>query len=162
MELVVKSLKRASTLAMILFLFAGVIVGTAYYYYTVQRRTFEARRDVLRSQIGQAKNKEGLLISIKERTQIVQKVMKSQRPLGEILNLLGTVAAPPALVSVTVAETSKIEFTIEANSIDDIGTPVEALIGFARQAKVHAPEIQSLQIEKDGGVTISFAFNAVF
>jgi len=161
-ELIIKSLRRACTIAMILFLFAGVVAGTVYYYYYSLRSSLEARRDVLRNQISLAKNKEGLLISIKERTQIVQKVMKSQRPLAEILKLLGTIAAPPILTSVSVAETSKIEFTIEANSIDDILPAVEGLIAYSRAGKVHAPEIQSLQIGKDGEVTISIAFNAVF
>lgn len=156
------SLRRAATVAIIVFLAAGLLVGALYFYYSSQLTTIEATRTQLRGQISAAKNSEGLLISIKDRTRIVEKAMDSQRPLAEMLELLSFVAVPPALSSVSVDEDSKIEISIQANTIDEILPPIEALIAYANDGRVRSPELRSVQFGKDGTVSVSIAFNAVF
>ncbi len=140
----------------------GVLVGSLYFYYSSQLVSLEASRTQLRNEINAAKNNEGLLASIKDRTGIVERAMKSQRPLAEMLNLLGTVAVPPSLTSVSVDEDSKIEITIQANSVDELLPPIETLIAYAEEGRVQSPELQSVQFGKNGLVTVSIAFNAIF
>lgn len=161
-ERVAGSLRRAASIAMMIFILSGVTIGSVYYYYYSRRNSLTLDRDQLRNQISAAKNKEGLLVSIKDRTRIVEKVMKSQRPLGEILDLLGRIAVPPLLTNVSIDESSKIEATIQANTLDEIVPPIEAVIAYAQDGKVKAPELRSVQIGKNGIVTMVLAFNAIF
>jgi hypothetical protein len=161
-ELIQRSIKRISSISVVVFLLAAVSVGGLYYYYTTQQRTLEAERDSLRNQIRAASINEGLLISIKDRTRIVERAMTSQRPWGDMLDLLGTIATPPALSSISVEEDNKIKITIQSASINEIAQPVEQLIAYAKEGKIRNPELTSVQFEKDGLVSVSIAFVAVF
>ena len=131
-------------------------------YFLSQLTSLEATRTELRSQINTAKNKEGLLTSIKDRTRIVERAMASQRPWAETLDLLGTVAVPPALSSVSVDEQNKIEITIQASSIDEMRAPVATLISYANEGKIRNPILQSVQFDKNGLVSIAVSFGMVF
>ncbi len=162
LELIETSLRRISTVAVVIFLGAGLFVGALYLYYSSRLTNLETARAQLRSQISNAKNSEGLLVSIKDRTRIVEKAMSSQRPLAETLNLLSTVAVPPILTGVSADEESKIDITITGNSIDEVAPPVAALIAYAKEGRVKSPELRSIQFGKNGVVTISISFNAVF
>lgn len=161
-ELIQRSIKRISSISVVVFLLSAISIGGLYYYYTTQQRTLEAERDNLRNQIRAASINEGLLTSIKDRTRIVERAMVSQRPWGEMLDLLGTIATPPALSSITVEDDNKIKITIQSNSIGDIAQPVEQLIAYAKEGKIRSPELTSVQFEKDGVVSVSIAFMAVF
>lgn len=161
-ELIDKSLKNASMIAIISFLLAGFASGALYYYYASNRSSLEVIRDQLRSQIHSVKNNEGFLMAIKERTNIVQKAINSQRPLAQTLKLLSLVAVPPILAGVSIDEESMINITLQADSIDEILPPIESLIAYSRKGMVKIPTLRSVEFDKNGVVTIMVSFNAVF
>lgn len=160
--LIEASLRRASVVAIVIFLFLGFLVGGLYMYFSSQKKSLELSRNELRNEVAAAKNSEGLLTSIKDRTRIVERAMASQRPWAKTLNLLGEIAAPPALVSVSVNEEANIETTLQANSIDELVSPVNTLISKALEGKIRNPILRSVQFGKDGIVAISVTFGMVF
>lgn len=162
LSLIETSLRRTSGIAIVAFLLIGLSVGGLFMYYSSQLATLESTRTTLRNEIAAAKHIEGLLTSIKDRTRIVEKTMDSQRPWAKTLNLLGEIAVPPALAGVSVDENSKIETTIQANSIDDLVSPVRMFISMAREGRIRNPVLQSVQVGKNGFVTISVSFIMVF
>jgi hypothetical protein len=161
-ELIEKSLQRASFIAIIVFLAAGAAVGGFYALYSAQMSSLETERTQLRSQINAAKNNEGLLVSIKDRTRIVEKAMSSQKPWGKMLDLLGTVAVPPTLATVSVDDENLIDITIQGATIDEIVSPINVLIAYAQEGKIKNPKLTSIQFGKSGQVNISLTFSAVF
>lgn len=160
--LIETSLRRVSILALGVFLLVGILTGSLYFYYSSQLKTLDSARENYRKQIRTAKNIEGLLTAIKDRTRIVERAMSSQRPLGETLKLLSTVTVPPQLSSVSIDEQSTIEITLQGNTITDILPPVTTLILYANQGRVRNPELRSVQFAKNGLVTVSLIFSAVF
>ena len=59
LELIESSLRRASIIAILVFLAVGFLVGGLYMYFLSQLTSLGATRTELRSQINTAKNKEG-------------------------------------------------------------------------------------------------------
>jgi hypothetical protein len=161
-ELIERSLQKASVIAVIVFLVTGLSVGGLYVLYTSQMNGLEQTRTELRSQINAAKNNEGLLVSIKDRTRIVEKAMGSQRPWGKILDLLGTVAVPPSLSTVSIGDENTIDISLQGTSIDEIAVPINVLIGYAKEGRIKNPKLTSVQFGKDGQVNVSVTFLAVF
>lgn len=161
-ELIENSVRRASTISIFVFLAAGFLIGGLYLYFSSQLTSLEAMRTELRSQINSAKKNEGLLVSIKDRTRIVERAMASQRPWAETLDLLGTVAVPPALASVSVGEQNKIEITIQDGSIEAMRAPIATLISYANEGKIRNPVLQSVQFDKTGVVIVAVSFTMVF
>ncbi len=157
-----ESLRKSATVGLWLFLVASMALGGVYYYFYAEQGRLEKERAELYLRVNQAKNKEGLLISIKERTKIVDKVLAAQKPWADMLDLLGTVVVPPQLSSISVDEQNEVVVGITGESIDDIVEPMESFIAFAQQGKIRNPKILSVQFDKDGSVTVSLAFTAPF
>lgn len=161
-EKIEKSIKRVSIIAVSLFLFASLITGLMFYYYSSQLTHFEEFRTSLRTQIAASKTKEGLLTSIKDRTRIVERTMATQRPWAETLELLTAVAVPPALSGISIDEQNKIEVRIKTQSIDELLGPVNTFIGYAKEGLLKNPQLTSVQFDKNGEVMVSITFIKVF
>ncbi len=160
--LIEDSIRRASRVAIVLFLLIGLSLGGLYMYFSSKKESLERTRMELRSEITANKNREGLLTSIKDRTRIVERVSTSQRPWVRMLNLLGEVAAPPVLAGVSVNEGGVIETTIQGSSFDELASPVTSLISTALDGKIKNPVLRSVQVGKDGTVRFSITFSMVF
>ncbi len=161
-ETVFESLRRASMIALWVFLFTAAIAGGLYYYYINEQKALEQERGELRLRVDQAKIKEGLLISIKDRTKIVERVLAAQRPWADMLDLVGTAVVPPELSAISVDEQNKVALNITAAAIDDIIKPIDMFIEFAKSGKVRNPQLSSVQFNKNGTVTVSLSFIAPF
>ncbi len=159
---VFESLKRASIVSVWLFLLAAAITGGLYYYYVIEQRALDAERGALRLRVDQARIKEGLLVSIKDRTRIVERVLSAQRPWADMLDLIGTVIVPPELSNIAVDEQNKVGIGITAASIDEIVEPIENFIEYAQTGKIRNPQLSSIQFNKNGSVTVSLSFIAPF
>lgn len=162
LELIENSLQRASTVGVVMFLGAGLLVGALYFYYFSSLSALEKTQTQLRSQINAAKANEGLLTSIKDRTRTVELAMNSQRQWAQTLDLLGTVAVPPALSAVSVDEENKIEITVQARVIDDLLAPVSTLMAYANEGRLRNTELRSVQFDKNGLVTMTVTFHTGF
>lgn len=156
------SLRKASQAGLVLLLVFGLTIGAVYYYSVRERTVLENTRRDLRSQINAAKNKEGLLTSIKDRTKIVERAMSTQRPWAQMLDLVGTIAQPPFLTAVSVDDQGEIEVTLQGASIDDIVKPVETFIAYTREGKLISPRLTSIQLDQKGKVIVSVSFGIIF
>lgn len=161
-DAVFESLRRAATAGLWLFLLAAFALGASYYYFYTEQGRLAKQRSELYFRVNQARNKEGLLISIKERTAIVDRVLAAQKPWADMLDLLGTIVVPPALSTISVDDQNKIVVGITAPSIDDIVEPMERFVEYAREGKIRIPQILSVQFDKNGKVTVSLVFTAPF
>lgn len=159
LELIENSLQRASTIGVVIFLAAGLLVGALYFYYSSTLTNLEAVRTELRSQINAAKNNEGLLISIKDRTRTVEKAMNSQHQWAQTLDLVGTAAVPPALSAISVDDENKIEVTVQGTSIDELVAPITTFTAYAKEGRIRNSELRSVQFGKNGIVTMTVAFH---
>ena len=159
LSVIENSLVRASTTGVVLFLMAGLFVGALYVYYAFAQSELEVARTQLRGQINSAKINEGLLTSIKDRTRTVERAMNSQRQWAETLDLLGTIAIPPALSAVSVSDENKIEVAVQANFIDELLTPITTLTRYAKEGRIRNTELRSVQFDKNGLVTMTVSFH---
>lgn len=156
------SLRRTAYIGLIVFLSLGFLTGVVFFLLTLQKNSLEARRVQLTQQVAAAKRKEGILISIKERTQLVTRAMKSQKPWAQMLDRLSVAVSSARLSHISVDEQNKVTLTIQATSLDDVLGAVIGIIAMAKENYIRAAQLVSLQLGKTGGVEISVSFFAQF
>lgn len=157
-----RSLRRSAIISLGVFVFLGVVVGGVYFFMSRQLQKADGIRQTLVSQINAAKTKEGLLLSIKDRTQVAGSVISGQRPWAGILDLLTTAVAPALVSNVSASEQNKISVGFSVSSLGDVVAPVAALIRLAHEGRLKHPELTSVQLGTDGTVAITASFVSVF
>jgi hypothetical protein len=154
--------RRLSLWALAIFLVSGILVGGAYYYLTVRYDQLVATRQELSQIITQNATKEGLLASIKQRTQLVTKILGVQQPVGTVFDVLTSFVSPSQVSDVSVDEKNTVIVSIHAASIDDVITITDALIKQTAAHRIQAPQLISFKLGETGGVDVGLLFTAVF
>ncbi|OGG11491.1 hypothetical protein A2Z00_03530 [Candidatus Gottesmanbacteria bacterium RBG_13_45_10] len=161
-EAVEASLRNTAFIGVALFVFVGVITGLTYIYFSFQQQSLTDTKNQLVQQVNNSQAKEGLLLSIKARTQTVAKAMANQRPWARLLDNISSIVSPPTLASVAVDERNKIVVVIRTVTVDQLVHIVEAFIKEAQDNRIRAPQILSFQLDKTGEAQISISFTAIF
>ena len=156
------SIRRSAYVGVGLFLCIGVTMAIVYYLFYFQNMSLQKEKATLIGVINAEKNKEGLLIAIKDRTKIVQKAMESQKPWTKTLDLVATFAIPPSLASLSVDEQNKVVIGIKAGSLDEVLYMVNTIIAHTTDKKIRSPQLLSFQVGKKGEVEMSISFFALF
>ena len=162
LEAIESSLRKSSIAALIGFISLGVILAIVYGLYYFQLQNFESEKTQLTNRINAVKNKEGLLIAIKDRTKVVDKVMKNQKPWIKILDLVATFATPPLVTNITVDDQNKVTIAVKSQSLDSVVDMVNIILAHTKENTIRNPQIISFQVAKKGGIELSISFFAVF
>lgn len=162
LEAIESSLKKSGLIGLVAFICVGVVLGIVYTLYYVRLQNLENEKTQLTNRINAAKNKEGLLIAIKDRTNVVSKVIKNQKPWVKILDLVATFAAPPLLTNIAVDDQNKVTISVKSQSLDNVFDLVNTILSHTKENKIKNPQILSFQIAKKGGVELTISFFAVF
>lgn len=157
-----QSLHKSAVISLIIFVSLGVIAGGIFAYYTFRKQSLEPRKKLYVTQINAAKNKEGLLLSIKDRTKIVSNVLFVQRPWASVLDIVSSVVSLNSLSNLSADEQNKFSVSFSAQSLDEVLIPIKQLITFGESGTIKNPELVSVQFSKDGTVDITIAFVAAF
>jgi hypothetical protein len=162
LEAIEASLKKTGYLGLAIICSIGVIIGIVFIFLFQQKTYLETTKDNLGKEVAKNIQKEGMYISIKDRTRIVKLVMENQKPWTPLLDRVATIVSPPALTDISVDDQSKITIAIRVNSVDSILDTVNALITQANQNHIINPQLLSFQIEKTGSITATISFFVVF
>jgi hypothetical protein len=92
----------------------------------------------------------------------VEKAISNQKPWTEVLDLVTIVASPPALSSIAVDEQNKVVNAVQAGSLEEVYTLVNAIIMQENEKRLRSPQLLSLQFGKKGEIDLSFSFYALF
>jgi hypothetical protein len=162
LEAIEGSLKKTGYFGLAIILSIGIVVGIVYIFLLQQKTYLDATKENFGREITKNIQKEGMYISIKDRTRIVKLVMANQKPWTQLLDRVATIVSPPALTDISVDDLGKITISIHVNSVDTILDTVNALITQANQNHIINPQLLSFQIAKTGSITATISFFVVF
>jgi len=112
--------------------------------------------------ISQSTAKEGLLVSVKQRSALTSKILGVQHPVGKVFDTLSTVVTSGQMTAVSLDDHNKVLLTIHAQSITDVISITDTLIKQTTTNFVRSPQLVSLTLGHDGGVDVGLSFIAVF
>ncbi len=156
------SLRRSGYVGLVGFIGIAVILAVIYILLYFQNQNLQQEKAQLLDRINAQKTKEGLILAIKDRTKIVEKARANQKPWTEVLDLVTTLASPPALSSITVDEQNKVVISVQAGSLDEVNSMVNAIILQDKEKRLRSPQLVSLQFGKKGEIDLAFSFYALF
>ncbi len=141
-----------------LILFSGAALGAAYAWLTQETNRLEQEKATLSQQIASERAKEGLLLSIKKRTALTEKVLGVQHSMASVLDVAQTIAPGNQLLSVVVDEQQQIRVVAKTASVEDAAAVLLSLMQAVETKRIVSAQLVGLELEKDGGVRLTVSF----
>lgn len=160
--MVTEFLRKLSLWALASLIVSGVAVSGIFYYLQVREEQLILTRRRLLESITQSTTKEGLLFSVKQRVALTNKILGVQQPVSKVFDTLTAFSTPDQITAVSLDDHNKVSLMIHAQSITDVVSMTDALVGQTTANRVRAPQLVSLSLGKDGGVDVGLSFIAVF
>jgi hypothetical protein len=161
-EAIEASLKKTGYIGLIGICCVGFILAIVYFLFTQEKSHLETTKQTLVQELTKNAQKQGMFLSIKDRTKIVKRVMVNQKPWAQLLDRVTQIIAPPSLSSISVDDQNKVTITLNASSVDSVLVAVNALIAQAKENKIVNPQLLSFQIGKNGSIESMISFFVVF
>jgi hypothetical protein len=161
-EMAAAYLRKLSLWALVILIVSGVVVSGIFYYLRVRQDQLVNTHRQLSESITQNTTKEGLLFTVKQRAALTNKILGIQQPVSKVFDTLSTVNTSGQMTDVSLDDHNTVLLTIHAESITDVVTIADALMGQVKENRVRSPQLVSLSLGKSGGVDVSLSFIAVF
>jgi hypothetical protein len=140
----------------------GIAIGTAYLYISLRVRSLEATKVTLAQQINLQSAKEGILLSLKERTSVAGRALEVAKPWGKMFTVLQEIASEAQYNSLTVDDTGKVTTTLFLGSIDESVSVVLNLVRLVNERMLRTPQLLSFSYKEDATVQMTISFFPVF
>ncbi|HLD25039.1 MAG TPA: hypothetical protein VJB96_03940 [Patescibacteria group bacterium] len=137
----------------------GVGIGSAYMYASQSIAKLESTNVALSRDINAQSVKEGLLLSLVERTGIAQRALAAAKPWGKLFRVLPQVAPESSFRSVSIDETSLVTTTLELGSVDEAVTVVTNMMSLANEKELRSPQMLSFSLKEDESVQMTVSFH---
>ncbi len=136
-------------------LVVGVAIGITYITISSRTKSLEAQKIELTKQINLQIIKEGILLSLKERTAIAGKALAAARPWGKLFTLLGLIANETNYNALSIEESGRVTTTLNLVSIDDAVAVVSNTMALVGEKMLRSPQLGSFALKEDGSVQIT-------
>ena len=136
----------------------GIILGTAFFYLNARSDQLQAQNAQLGRQIDAQLVKEGILVSLRERSDVAKRALDAARPWGHLFPILSNIAQPLQLKSVSIDESARVSLVMILGSVDDAVTVVSNVITLSSQHSLRLPQLVSFVIKDDGTVQMGVSF----
>lgn len=157
-----EKLKVIGFVAIGLVAIIGTLTITGFFTFLFQKNQLEQEEKSLLAKISQQSKKEGLLVSLKQRLPVVEKIIAAQAPWERVIDVISSIAQPPVLTTIEAADKSVIKLTLKASSLEEASAIVIKLIDLTNQNKIKSPQLLGLNLLKDGLIQMSVSFVPVF
>jgi len=151
-------LRRASLWFLGVLFVAGLAIGITFTVVRSQIQQFEQTRARVVREINAQSVKEGILLSLKERTGIAGKALEAAKPWGKLFSVLSSLASEDAFNSISVDESGRVSTALELSSIDDTVTLITNTMNLAYDRQLRMPQMLSFAFREDGRIQISLSF----
>ncbi|MEK7073791.1 MAG: hypothetical protein AAB960_00500, partial [Patescibacteria group bacterium] len=142
-----------------LLLVGGITIGISFLVMSSRMKTLESRKIELTKQINLQTVKEGILLSLKERTGIAGKALDAAKPWGKLFTLLGLIASEANYNALSIEESGRVTANIYLGSIDEAVVVVSNTISLADEKMLRSPQLISFVFKEDGIVQLSLSFH---
>lgn len=162
MELVTQLVRTISFWFLGVLIVSGIIVSGTYYYLRVRQEQLAQTQQQLSQSITQSNVKEGLLLAVKQRAALTNKIVGIQQPIGSVFDTLAMFVSQGQITSVSLDDHSVVVLNIHTQSISETVALVDALMKTVAANRVRAPQLLSLTLGHNGGIDIAVSFIALF
>lgn len=156
------NLRRSSYIMLGAVLVVSLLLGSLYVLFLNEKNTLQAEQTELTRQITEQKTKEASFVAIKERVNLVDKAMGTQRPWSKLLDIIALFASPSNLSHVAIEDNTKAVITMRGISVDEVLTVSRALMNQVVENRVNNPQLLSLQLNSDGQLDVTLSFFPIF
>jgi hypothetical protein len=158
----IRALRKLSLWALLLLSISGIFVSGTYYYMLIRRDQLTSTKQRLSDIIAQNPTKEGLLVSVQQRSALITKIFGVQKPVSKVFDTVDAFVSGSQMSVIALDDRNIVSLSIHAQSITEVISITDMLITQAAQNQVKAPQLVSLTLGKDGGVDLGLSFTAVF
>jgi|GEM_PF-704502 len=144
--------------SLVAFFAVSIITGTAYLIVSSNIRSLEASNADLVRQINAQSIKEGIVLSLLQRSEIAGNALRAARPWGNLFPLLERITYQGYYQSLTVSESGKVEITYAVDSVNTAAMIVDTIIDLNTQNALKTPQLVSFIVEDDGKVSMGVSF----
>lgn len=156
---VIRKITYGSLIALIV---SGLVVGSVFLLVqSVERQRVEEKK-VLVDELTRNTTKEGLLLSVVQRSTVIGKILKGERNIRPLFGQFSSVIPLEFLKSLSVDEGNNVVISATVPTIPQLVTVVDALEKHAAQTQAINPQLLSLAMGKEGGFVITFSYTAKF
>ncbi len=118
---------------------------------TSQKENFIAR-------VSRQKQTEGLLLAIKQRVTVADRVAQTQKPWVRTLDIVTEIADPTQLGGVAVDEAGKVQLHVSSPTFTGIAPVIAVLAREKAKGTIREAQLSGLQINDKGGIEIGVSF----
>lgn len=145
-----------------ILLVVGVSIGVSYVVISSNTKSLEAKKIELTRQINLQNIKEGILLSLKERTAIAGKALDAAKPWGKLFSILTTIADESNYSALSIEESGRVTTVMNLASIDDAVNVVSNVVILVSEKTLRSPQLVSFAFKEDTTVQISLSFFPIF
>lgn len=138
----------------------GLIIGVIYFFGLSKQKQLEAIKEELRIVIQQEVVKEGLLVSLKQRSVIASKALEAAKPYGKLFPLLQTIAPQNYYTSLSIDDVGRSTVSLELPSVEDAVSTIANVLVQTEEKKLRNPQMMSFYLKETGVVQLSLSFIA--
>ena len=161
-EAIELQLRSSSMWGLILFVAIGVLAGGWFLIMQLRLNSLKSARSQLVKQIAAESQKEGLLLTVKDRVAVAEKVLATQTLWPPVFDKVVALAQPPILTAITNDEQQRINMAVGARSLDEALNVTSALIAIAEDKQVRLPQLKGLTVDREGNIRLVLNFYPVF
>lgn len=155
------TLRRIAWIALLSILVCGSIIGAGYIYTMRTLEASELQTERLSRDINAQSVKEGLLLSLVERTAIASRALESAKPWGKVFAVLTEVSSQDSYNSVSIDESALATSTLELGSVDEAVVVVTNIMSLTEDRLLRSPQILSFSMRENGTIQMTVSFHPV-
>jgi len=155
---IAQHLRRISLVVIGVFFVGGVTVATTYLVLKQRYGRLVVRRDALARQVAGESVKEGALLAVKKRVELIGKLRAVQGNWSAIVQRVSEIAPSPFLRSLAVDEQRKVVLTVQTPTVEQLFPILTSLVGDVESKKILSPQIVSFQMDETGKAQMTIAF----
>lgn len=155
------TLKKVCYGSVIIFLASGLIVGAAYAFVRIQIGRLNEEKSTFAQAISASSVKEGLLLSLKNRIAVMDKLATSEKHMDILFNRISEIGATAPIKSFTLDDKNQVTMITQVNAIEQGILVTDAVIKEALAGNLTKPSLVSMTLDKTGtyNLTVSFVAN---
>lgn len=156
-----EKLRRATWWSLGVLLTGGIVIGISFLVMSSKMKALESRKIELTKEINLQTVKEGILLSLKDRTSIAGKALDAAKPWGKLFTLLGLIASESHYSALSIEESGRVTANIYPGNIDDAVSVVSNIMSLADEKMLRSPQLISFVFKEDGVVQLSVSFHPI-
>jgi len=153
-----KILQKVSYTSLIVLIVSGVIVGSIFAYVSSRQSALRTEKNTLLAQINRQSVTEGLLLAVKQRVAVIDKILAGKQGVEPLFAIVDGVAAVGKPVSLLLDEFKTVTIVVHVGSVGEAITVADGILEKAKTNVITKPALASFTVNKEGGFDMGISF----